>query len=307
MNLQTILNSKQAGTLALFLSRHIPLSVGYWLARVVAARIAANPETPMVQALRANQWVVSGENLSASQLDQAVLESLGFVTRSFFEFFHLLSQPARLEELVIFNPQALEIIRRSQRSEQGALLCGLHTTSGDLLIRAAALKGARLTGLSLPLANEAVEWQHNLRRQVGVEILPATIGNIRQVIHRLEAGETVITGVDHPAPDQKYQPVFFGRPAQLPAHHIFLALKARVPIVLMISVLEPDGCYHIHSSDPIEMEACADRDEEMIRNAETVLKAAESLICLAPRQWAVFQPVWLQVLEKIPPSLSNGR
>ena len=300
MNLQTLLNSKQAGKLALFLSRSIPPSVGYRLARIVAARIAASPQTPMVQAIRANQWVVSGGNLSPSQLDEAVLECLGYVTRSFFEFFHYLNRPARLEDLVDFNPQALEIFHRTQRAERGAVLCGVHTTSGDLLVRVAGLKGAQMTGLSLPIANEAIEWQHNIRRQVGLEILPATQGNIRQLIHRLEAGETVFTGVDHPAPDLRYHPVFFGRPAQLPTHHIFLALKARVPIVVMVSMLDQDGRYHICSSDYIEMTPHADREKEMIQNAEVILQAAEALIRLAPRQWAVFQPVWPQVLKEVP-------
>jgi phosphatidylinositol dimannoside acyltransferase len=300
MNLQTILNSRQAGRLALFLSRHIPPSVGYRLARVIAARIAANPQTPLVQALRANQWVVSGGALSARQLDEAVLENLGYITRSVFQFFRFLDDPARLEDLVVFDPQALELIRRSPQAERGVMVCGLHSSSFDLVIRAAAMKGAHILGLSLPEANEAVEWQHQIRRQVGLEILPATMGNIRQLIHRLEAGEMVITGVDRPTPDLKYHPVFFGRPAQLPTHHIYLAQKARVPIVLLASIQQDDGRYHVCSSETIEMEPGGDRIEEMTRNAERVLQAAEALIRLAPRQWAVFQPVWPDVLEEIP-------
>ena len=71
---------------------------------------------------------------------------------------------------------------------------------------------------------------------MGLEILPATIANIRQLIRRLQAGEMVITGVDRPTSDLKYHPVFFGRPAQLPTHYIYLALKAHVPIVLLASM-----------------------------------------------------------------------
>jgi lauroyl/myristoyl acyltransferase len=300
MNLQTILNSKQAGRVALFLSRHIPPSMGYRLARLMAARIAANPETPMVQAIRANQWVVCGGNLSASQLDQAVLDCLGCVARSFFELFRYMNEPARLEEMVIFDRRAQELIQRSLRSERGVVACGLHMGNFDLVVRVAAHKGAHILGLSLPEANEAIEWQHELRRQVGVEILPASIANLRQLIRRLQAGEMVITGIDHPRPGLNYHPVFFGRPAQLPTHHIYLAQKARVPIVLLTSVLEEDGRYHVHTSDYIEMTVSGDHDMDMRQNTEKVMQAAEALISLAPRQWTVFQSVWPGVSQEMP-------
>lgn len=300
MNLQTILNSRQAGRLALFLSRQIPPAAGYRLARSIAARIAASPQTPMVQAIRANQWVVSGCTLSSSQLDAVVLESLNHVTRAFFQLFRYLEDPARLDDLVVFGPQALELIQRPPQAHQGVVVCGLHMSSFDLVIRTAAHKGAHILGLSLPEANEAVEWQHKLRRQVGVEILPASIANLRQLVHRLEAGEMVITGIDHPRPGLNHHPVFFGRPAQLPTHHIYLAQKARVPIVLLAPILEDDGRYHVYSSDVIEMTSFPDREQEMACNAGKVLQAAEFLIRQAPRQWTIFQPVWPDILEQVP-------
>ena len=300
MDLQTLLNSKQAGELALFLSRLIPPSVGYRLARFVAARIAANPETPIVQAIRENQWVVNREALSPEQLDEVVVESLGYITRAFFELFRYLDNPERLAELVVFDSPAQELILRSAQSVQGVVACGLHMSNFDLVIRVAAHKGARILGLSLPEANEAIEWQHQLRRQIGVEILPASISNMRQLIRRLQAGEMVMTGIDHPRPGLNYHPLFFGRPAQLPTHHIVLAQKARVPIVLLTSVLEEDGRYHVHTSDYIEMTVSGDHDLDMRQNTEKVMQAAEALISLAPRQWTVFQPVWPGVSQEMP-------
>jgi KDO2-lipid IV(A) lauroyltransferase len=300
MNWQTLLNSRGAGRLALFLSRRIPPALGYRLAGIIAARVAASRQTPLVQAIRANQWVVSGGTLSAAQLDQAVEEGLGYVAKAFFELFRYLYDAAKLEELVVFDPQAEQLIHRSSQAERGVLVCGLHTSSFDLAMRSAALRGARILGLSLPEATEAIEWQHEIRRQAGVEILAATIANIRYLIHRLEAGEMVITGVDRPVAALKHRPLFFGRPAHLPTHHIYMAQKARVPIVLLASILQADGRYHVCSSEPIEMEGNADRDMEMMHNAERVLQAAEALIRLAPRQWTVFQPVWPEALREMP-------
>ena len=43
-----------------------------------------------------------------------------------------------------------------------------------------------------------------------------------------------------------------------------------------------------------------DRDEELIVNAEAVLKVAEGYLKKAPEQWAMFYPVWPQVLNETP-------
>jgi KDO2-lipid IV(A) lauroyltransferase len=211
-----------------------------------------------------------------------------------------MDDPEALKDLVVFNQQALELIHRGPQDERGVLVCGVHSSSFDLALRAAVPKGAHILALSLPETNEAVEWQHTIRNQVGFELLPATMANIRHLVHRLEAGEMVLTGVDRPMPDLKYHPVFFGRPAQLPTHYVYLAQKARVPIVLWSSVLEDDGRYHVYSSDYIEMETGSSRSEEMIHNAERVLQAAEPLIRRSPHQWTVFHPIWPQVLEEVP-------
>jgi KDO2-lipid IV(A) lauroyltransferase len=229
-----------------------------------------------------------------------VLISLDNVARSSFQLFRYLNNPARLDDLVVFNPQAWELISREPKAGRGLVVCGVHSSSFDLVMRFAAMKRAGILALSLPETNQAVEWQHEIRRQVGLEILPATMANIRQLVHRLQEGEMVLTGVDYPIPGVKYHPLFFGRPAQLPTHYIYLAQKARVPIVLLASILQADGRYHVVSSDYIEMETCSNRSDEMVANAERVLQAAEALIRLSPCQWTVFQPLWPQVLKDVP-------
>jgi KDO2-lipid IV(A) lauroyltransferase len=238
--------------------------------------------------------------LTSSQLDEAVLESLENAARAFFQLFHYLNDPAKLDDLVVYNPLARELISREPKAGRGLVVCGVHSCSFDLVIREVAYRRPGILALSLPETNEAVEWQHNIRRQVGLEMLPATMANIRQIVHRLQEGEAVLTGVDHPMPDLKYHPIFFGQPASLPTHYIYLAQKARVPIVLLAAILQADGRYQIVSSDYIEMETGGNRNHEMVANAERVLQAAEALIRLSPHQWTVFQPLWPQVLNDVP-------
>ena len=300
MDLQTFLNSRQAGILAFRISRSLPSGLGHRLARSIADRISTRRQLPLVQAIRANRWVVSGEELSGSQLDQAVRENLRHIAQSFYTLFRCLDDPDASQSLVVFNPQIEELIIRSQEGKQGVIVAGLHLSNFDLVFQAAALHGLHAVGLSLPEASQAIEWQHHFRRQAGLEILSASLANFRQVIGRLEAGQTVVTGIDRPVKESKRKPLFFSRRAHLPVHHIQLALKARVPIVLIGAVLNSDGKYHIHASNYLEMQQFSDHQDELLWNAEKVLEIAADMIRLAPHQWGVVQPVWPEVLAELP-------
>lgn len=109
-----------------------------------------------------------------------------------------------------------------------------------------------------------------------------------------------MTGLDRPVPVVKHRPRFFGRPASLPVHHVYLALKTHAPIYVVATTMGADGTYRLLVSDPISMCPYPDRKMEMIMNAETVLRVAEGFIRQAPRQWAMTFPVWPEALEQVP-------
>jgi lauroyl/myristoyl acyltransferase len=120
--------------------------------------------------------------------------------------------------------------------------------SFDLVYQAITSMGLKTIGLSLPHETEAIAWQHQLRRKVGGEIIPATMSNLKHVIRRLQAGEIVVTGIDRPMDDLKYYPRFFDLPAHLPVHYVqWLGCKGAV--LLMASFRQPDGRFELSSSE----------------------------------------------------------
>ena len=58
--------------IGLALSPKLPRETGYRIADYLAARIAAQTNSPTTRAIRANQWIANGENLTSEQLDQVV-------------------------------------------------------------------------------------------------------------------------------------------------------------------------------------------------------------------------------------------
>jgi lauroyl/myristoyl acyltransferase len=138
------------------------------------------------------------------------------------------------------------------------------------------------------------------REKAGARLLPASFPAFREALRHLQRGGIVATGIDRPIPDPRLRPNFFGYRAALPLHHIFLALKAKVPVIMLAAIRRPDGSHIIQSSSPIEMEPDPDRDTEALRNAERVLRVAEGFIRPAPAQWSVSLPVWPDMLDRVP-------
>jgi KDO2-lipid IV(A) lauroyltransferase len=302
MALQTFLNSRRAAKLAFWLSRLLPQHAGLRLTQRIARRVATRQDLPLVQALRLNQWVVAGGRLHTPELDRAVQECLEQVGFAFFHLFRSSQDTAALDELVAFNDRIDEIIARSQEKRHGLMVAGLHMSGFDLVSQAAARRGLRAIALSLPEENSTVAWQHEFRRRSGLEILPGTLPNLRHALQRLSAGELVLTGIDRPTPGQKYRPCFFGRPAPLPTHHIYLAQKAGVPVVVMSTVFDGQR-YQILTSEELRLKTYPNRSEEMTLNAECVLQAAEAMICQAPQQWVVPHPVWPSLASELSSSV----
>jgi KDO2-lipid IV(A) lauroyltransferase len=154
--------------------------------------------------------------------------------------------------------------------------------------------------LTIPDPGGGRRVEFEMRKRTGMNLMPVSVITLRQAIKHLQGGGVVLTGIDRPIPDAKYRPRFFGRPASLPTHHVYLATKAHVPVMIMVTDLQPNGRYTVITSKPIEMESHPDRQVEMLRNAEKVLSIAETFIRKVPHHWIISLPVWPEALEQVP-------
>lgn len=318
MNLQSLLNSPRAGEAALNLCRLLPPGAGLRLADGIAAAVASRAQTPLVRILRLHQWMAGGRRASPPELDAAVLESLRWTGRAFYTFFHCFGSPARTRRMAPAPEKLLALYRQSQQEQRGLLIIGVHLGNFDLAIQAVALYGLRGLAISLPengatgaagqgaanpgAANPgaAVAWQHRLRRLSGIEVLPASVSTFRLGIERLQAGQVVATGIDHPLANGRDCPGFFGAPASLPNHYVHLAWKAQAPLVLVSALQDARGAIEIQVSDPIELQPFPDRERMIRENTQMILALAERWIGQNPQQWTVFKPVWPDLLDQVP-------
>jgi phosphatidylinositol dimannoside acyltransferase len=285
--------------LAAFVARVTPAWLGYPLAYFLSDRIAGRKSWAMVRAVRANQWVVSGEKLSGKALDRQVRETFRNTARSIYDLHHDIQKGEQARKLAAEDNLLSELLRRPRFAERGLMVVGLHMGNFDLMVQAAFMLGAQGLVLTLSDLPKGYKEQFEMRKQAGMELLPISKTALRKSIEHLKQGGVVLTGMDRPMEASPCRPRFFGRPSALPVGHIYLALKAHVPLIVTAVMRNPDHSYKLLSSEPLEMVESRDRDEELQVNADAACRLAEGFIRLAPEQWSMSFPVWPEALEEV--------
>jgi lauroyl/myristoyl acyltransferase len=267
---------------------------------VVAEQIARQRDSRVVRAVRANQWVIRGENLDGEALDAVVSETFHYWARSIFDLYHYIETPEAAGQLIVLERSFQQIAQRPEFDQRGLMIVGLHLSNFDLVLQWLCRGVMKPLILTIPNPQGGRQLEYEMRKRTGLKLLPASLGAFRQAIIHLQKGGMVATGIDRPIPAPEVCPHFFNRPAALPVHHIFLATKSRVPMVIAVANFQQDGKYHVFASDFIEMDSYPDPEVGMLRNAEKVLGIAEEFVRRAPQQWSVPLPVWPQVMGLVP-------
>ena len=296
MEIQQLISGGLGVSLVSAVARVLPARLGYPLADFVAGCIASNPRSRMVQAVRANQWVIRGEPKAKEFLDRAVFETFSNSARCIFDLYHFINNPRTLDEKIVFNANVQHLIHRPEFEARGLIVAGLHISDFDLVLRVLTQRGMRGIILTIPDPKGSQRVEFEMRKKTGMNLVIPSFGILRQAIRHLQKGGMVLTGIDRPIPKPKVRPRFFGRPSGLPVHHITMALVAKVPVMVLATIRLSDGKSHVITSDPIEMQTGPDTNTETINNAEKVLAVAEDFIRKAPTRWAITLPVWPETL-----------
>jgi KDO2-lipid IV(A) lauroyltransferase len=290
--MQRFFNSSFGVSFGLALGRLISPHLGYRLSVFGAKILARRADSPMVNAVRANQFVVRGSKSKPDELDQAVVEVLTHAGRCFVDLYHNIQNPARLKSCSPVTPALESLIAQSHTDTDGAFVVAPHLSNFDLVLLAAAYRGIKAQVLTYGNPTGGYKIQNEIRTKTGLNITPVSSEVHRQAIENMRNGGIVITAVDRSIRRKAHYMNFFGQPSPLPAGHIRMALKAKVPVIVAAAEWQTDGLYHLHLSDPIELVQDPDPNEEIRINGEAVLRVIERHIRKNPGQWLMYYPAW---------------
>jgi KDO2-lipid IV(A) lauroyltransferase len=233
-------------------------------------------------------------------LDRAVRETLRNNARDIYTLYHNIQQHQKIKDMIVMGPRECALMKRPEFASRGLVILGLHLSNFDLVLQSVCRQGFKVMVLTIPNPQGGRRVEYEMRKRTGMNLVPASLSALREAVRYLERGGSVLTGLDRPVQEAKHCPRFFGYPASLPTHHVSLALRANVPIVIMAAIQKADEKYHLMSSKPIEMEHDENHERAIVRNAENVLTQAEAFIRMAPEQWNVPLPVWPELMDMTP-------
>lgn len=300
IDLQQILNSSSSLRLASALAQTAPPSLGHRIAALIADMFSSRRNARVVRSVRGNQWVVRGMNPDPQALDAAVRETFRQTARSIFDLHHYIDDMEATRRMIVLDEGAKALAAHAEFEARGMVAVGLHMSGFDLILQWLCKQGMKPLVFTIPDPQGGRRVEFEKRRKLGMNLVPASLNGLRHAAQHLQKGGLVVTGMDRPVPDLAVRPRFFGQPSALPMHHIFMALKAHVPVRIFAANYQADGKYHVLSSPMIGMEHHPDREKEALLNAEKVLNMAEEFIRRAPEQWSVPLAVWPHLLEQLP-------
>lgn len=278
----------------------LPPTIGLTVGKFIADLYSSQKQSKLVQAVRANQWIIRAKQPSSEELDIAVRDVFRHAAHCYYDFYGNFSKPDTLKKMVVFTPQVEALIQRSRLGKEGAMVVGPHLSNFDLVMLAIAHKGFQAQGISPQQPPGGYIIQNRIRESTGLNITPASAQSLQRAIQRMRNGGIVFTGVDRPVPGEKLRPDFCGYPSNLPTGAIRLAIKADVPVIVVSSWMGADGKYHMDVSEPIPMRKYDSRTVTVKKNTEAVLEIVGQAIQKYPDQWLMYYPVWSMEQEEIP-------
>lgn len=156
----------------------------------------------------------------------------------------------------------------------------------------AKVPGYDVSAVVEPIENEELrQWMGEVRRAVGMDIMPIGPGIGRDLLSRLKRNEVVCLMSDRNLGDGGVEVDFFGETTELPGGAATLALRTGASIV-------PVGVYHRgEMNHAVVLPAVpAERDgrirEDVQRITQQIAVCLEELIRGEPTQWLLLQPNW---------------
>jgi len=278
----------------------MPRKMGAWLIKTISSILGSAKNLDLTSAVRSNQYVVSSGTLSDRELVQRTKQVLSHAGDCFFDLYHYYDNPNKLDIIAPWSESMTAFVKYSQ-ADQGYLVVAPHLSNFDLVMARLVRGGFRGKVLSYPNPGSGYQLQNEIRESFGLDVVPLGDSSLEaEIVEYLKAGGLVATGVDRPVPTRKkrHYAEFFGRPSPLPLGYITTALAANVPVIVVAAFMDSDGKYGLRISEPITLNKYKNKLDDIILNAERVLKRVEEFIKLSPEQWLMYYPIWPDQMDE---------
>jgi len=191
------------------------------------------------------------------------------------------------------TPHGVHHLADALASGRGVMLLTAHLGSFDMAVQLLAVHSVRTTILVEALEPERLlDHVVSLRRNKGLNIIPAKSGALQAMLQSLRNGEIVLIACDRDVTGEAPKALFFGEETRLPDIGVRLALRTGAAIIPVFNLRRDNGQYDVYVEPPIEV--APNGDGTVAEHMNEVIHVMEKYIRSCPEQWAVLEPVWAE-------------
>jgi KDO2-lipid IV(A) lauroyltransferase len=230
--------------------------------------------------------------LEGMALERAVSDTFASYGRYWLELFRLPADArGSVEERV--TSVGWEHIATALDAGRGLILALPHLGGFDFA-------AAWLAGRGVPPAvvvesvepPELFEWFADVRRAIGMDVIPLGPDSATEVIRALKSNRIVCLLSDRDIAGDGMEVEFFGETTTLPGGPATLALRTGAALLPAAVYFRPHGKHFVRIMPPIPVERRGRLREDVRRVTQDLARRFEELVRMAPEQWHVMQPNW---------------
>ena len=267
----------------------VPRAIGTPVAET-GGRLAAFLAPGRRRIVRRNLQRATDGGLDGLARERAVSDTFATYGRYWLELFRL---PSHGDVESLITEVGWEHIQAGLADGRGVILALPHMGGFDMA-------AAWLAGRGVPpvVVVEAVEppelfeWFADVRRAIGMDVIPLGPGAAAAVVKALAANRIVCLLSDRDLAGDGMEVEFFGERTTLPGGPATLALRSGAALIPTAVYFRPQGRNFLRIGPPLVVERQGRLRDDVARLTQELAVRFEELVRMAPEQWHVMQPNW---------------
>ncbi|MFC1998566.1 lysophospholipid acyltransferase family protein [Chloroflexota bacterium] len=217
----------------------------------------------------------------------------GVLTSTIRNYVDLVTLPHQNHDDIIrsVNVTGLAHLDEAMSKGKGAILCTAHLGCFDAAFQIFSTYPTQMTVVVEPINPPILlNYVTRIRKNLGINILPAVTGALRKIIKLLRNGEILLFALDRDTAGARVQSHFFGKETSMPAEALKIAMRTGAAIVPVFNNRRPDGNYNLYIEPEIDI--IRNGNDSLEQNMERMARVLEKYISMFPEQWVVLEPIW---------------
>jgi KDO2-lipid IV(A) lauroyltransferase len=275
-------------SLAIFIAQHLPLSINYKFATLVAHLIYLyNRRLRQTIQSHLNHFIQSAQlPLDANRLTKETLINFYKYLVDFFRVSRL-TQDYVTRNIPIHGKEYLDTALTE--GKKVVILTG-HIGNWELGAIALSKLGYRFTSLALDHPNPRVNRLFQERRKsVGMQVYPLNLAGIRECYKALNSGRIVALLGDLEFGSGGIELDWFGEKVRVPKGPAMIARRTGAVVIPAVMVREEDDHLAIYMAEPMTAQITDNPEQDVIEDTKRYLDVFGKFIQQYPNQWYRFR------------------